>query len=186
MRTLLTIPLIALALMLAAPLSHADSRLFVGIPLGFDFDGDIKGAADSSSGFTVGWGFPFHLGLGYTSISADAEDKVNLSTTSVDYTLVDVFTFFRAYMVDWQIGYGKGDAEVEPFTIGANSYEVDKADATQWFVTAGLPLGKSFAVHLGYHSISAESPTSRENGVNVGPYLLDGSSWTLGFQYIMD
>jgi hypothetical protein len=186
-RAIAAISLIGFGLLLGFAPARAESRLYVGAPVAFDFSGGVNGAADSTSGYTAGWGFPFHLGLGLTRIGAEGVDDAKLVTVKATYSLVDLFAWFRAWGTDLQIGYGRGNAELEPFQDASGvRFEADKADASQWFITAGLPLGRRFSIHLGYHSVSAESANIRANGVDAGPFVLDGAAWSLGFQIAMN
>ena len=183
MRALAALLLIGLAVLWGVVPAHAESRLYVGAPIAFNFTGDIEGAADSASGYTAGWGFPFHLGLGLTRIGAEGKDDLNKIKIKTSYSLVDLFAWFRAWRLDWQIGYGRGNAKLESLQDASGAlFDADEADASQWFLTAGLPLGQRFAIHLGYHSVRAESPSLRANGVDTGKFVLDGNAWTLGFQ----
>ena len=183
MRRLVLIALLGVGTLLLTPAAQAQSRLFLATPIGMKFSGDISGSAESVSGYALGYGFSFHLGLGVDRLRARANDQTNGLRTELTYKFTDVFAFWRGYGLDWQVGYGKGHVEVAPFTDpSSNSITVDRADASQKFITVGYPLGQSFTVHLGYHLISADSPNINVNGTSAGPFNLDAKAYTLGAQ----
>lgn len=163
----------------------ADSRLYLELPVDFEFSGDIDGSADSVSGFIVGWGFASHIGLGFEKISATAIDTVLDVRGDVDYTFVDVFVFLPAFGLDWQFGVGSGSVDLALADSAGNTFTTDGADAWQWFLTAGYQFGDATSIHLGFRKISADTDNLTINNAPSGQaFDVSGRTLSLGIQFI--
>ncbi len=163
-------------------------RIYVGIPVSFEFDagGAIEGTAQSVTGIILGYGFDFNVGLGAESYAATIDDETSGVKTDVAYSFIDLFAWVRTLGLDWQVGYGIGDVKFDSFSDnGGNTYSGESGDATQWFITAGLPFSKNFTVHAGYHKVSAESDVLI-NDTTPDTFDLSGQVISLGVQYVFD
>lgn len=175
--------------LLAAPgqaQSKRGPRIFLETPVSLQFSGDISGSAAGKSGYVLDLGFPFHLGLGMTRFTARADDTDHDIHAEVRYKLVNVFTFFDAWSLNWRIGYGSGDLEVQPFvTAVGDVYTPKTGDASQIYVVAGWYLMRDFLLQLGYHSVAAKSPDLIQNGFfNLGSFKVNATAVTAGLQLI--
>ena len=187
MRAAVAALLTGLFVALLAPPASADSRFYIDLPVRFQFSGNIDGGSDSISGIILAWGFENHIGVGLESYTATADDTAKGIKTDVSYTFLDVFVFFDALSLKWQVGLGIGSAEVDGFTLTDGSGTTigpGDGDATQFFFTAGIPLGDTTSVTLGYRAVSAEVDDIPINNAPSGQaFDLGGALLSLGLQF---
>ena len=185
MRFTIAALLTGLSVALLAPPASADSRFYVDLPVSFQFSGSIDGGSDSISGIILAWGFENHIGVGLESYTATADDTAKGIKTDVSYTFLDVFVFFTVLNLRWQVGLGIGSAEVDAFTDATPAtVGPGDADATQFFFTAGIPLGDTTAVTLGYRAVDAEVDNITKGGTPSGQaFDLSGALISLGLQF---
>ena len=185
MRIALAAFVAALFMALSAAPASADSRFYIDLPVSFQFSGNIDGGSESISGFIVAWGFENHFGVGFESYSATANDTAKGIKTDVSYTFFDAFFFFDAFSWKWQVGLGFGSVDVDGFTdASATTFGPADGDATQFFFTAGIPLGDTTSVTLGYRAVSAEVDDIPINNAPSGQaFDLGGALLSLGLQF---
>ncbi len=185
MRFTLAALLTGLSVVLLAQQASADSRFYLDLPVSFQFSGSIDGGSESISGIILGWGFENHIGVGLESYTAAANDTAKGIKTDVTYTFLDAFVFFDALSLKWQVGLGIGSAKVDAFTDATPAtLGPGDADATQFFLTTGIPLGDTTSVTLGYRAVNAEVDNITVGGTPSGKaFDLSGVLISLGLQF---
>jgi hypothetical protein len=150
----------ALAVLLLAGMGSSVYAINFSVDVPVAGDATIKGSGGGSStsfsysglsGYRVGAGIGW-LGLGYEAY----EGKTDLSKTIVpaDFKLKSTFTDveiqFPIPFMNLALGYGVGGIKGD-CSLGCKI----EWDATQYYLTVGLPIAKVWDVHVGYHAISA-------------------------------
>lgn len=167
--------------------------LTVDTPLSFTFNsGDASSpragssaatwrnrTTDDVSGSKVLLIFPFHLGVGYEdySFKQKIDFPLNPGVTgtgqlATNVRIVDVVVDIPMKYLNLTLGYGSGtaDTDISTFVAGqSNPQPIRNANVSQYFLTAGIPLGKSFDLHVGYHWVTIEAKDIQQQG-QTGPF----------------
>jgi hypothetical protein len=111
------------------------------------------------SGYRVGVDFGL-LGVGYEAYEGkvDLTDCCGAPDFKEKTTFTDVQINLPIPMINIAVGYGFGQIKDTCADTG-NGACADKWDATQYYVTVGIPI-RMFDVHVSYHSISGKATGS--------------------------
>ncbi len=149
---------------------------------------------------------PWHVGIGYESYTIKQDITVGPQTGnngctpncdgSIELTMymVDILIDIPMRYLNLGLGYGSGEASYNILLSqqggggggGGGPLPVRHANVDQIFVMLGLPLGRHFDVHLGYHLVSVEEKGIVGTGQNNGPFdtlQASGELYTLGARY---
>jgi hypothetical protein len=121
---------------------------------------------------------PFHLGVGYEDYSFT--EKIDFPTNpgtgtgqvKTNLRIYDVVVDIPMKHLNLTLGYGQGtaDTDITSFVAGQNNpTPIRGATVSQYFLVAGIPLGKSFDFHLGYHWLTIQGKDISAPGSN-GPF----------------
>jgi hypothetical protein len=180
----------------------------VDTPVLFTFDksGPNKPAPGSSaatwrdttstdvSGSKVMLTTPLHIGIGYEDYSVSQHFNVGGScngncgghaTESIQ--MVDVMVHLPIAGLNVGLGYGQGQASLDAIGPpgGPNPNISHHANAQQAFLVLGVPMGKHWDAHLGYHWISVEQKAITGPGQNppYDQFQGNGEMLSFGLQY---
>lgn len=188
----------------------------VDLPVAYTFDHDkLNKRARGSGGFgqyndtttqnisgaAVFLISPWHVGIGYESytikqdISVGPRDPNNGCTQNCDGSIefdlkmIDILIDIPMRYLNLGLGYGTGEASFDTILSpqqGQGPLPIRHANVDQYFVILGLPLGRHFDVHFGYHHVSVEEKDLFGAGQNQGPFdtlQASGDLVTFGARY---
>jgi hypothetical protein len=124
---------------------------------------------------------PFHVGVGYEDYSfAQKADftqgggGTGIAQLNTNVRIYDVVVDIPMKHLNLTLGYGTGTADTDLTIVngggGGNSpAPIRNANVSQYFLVAGIPLGKSLDLHLGYHWVTIAEEDLTNTGNNGGP-----------------
>ncbi len=154
------IAVLAVSIVSAPAWGRVDSySLNVGIPVSFEFSEDentqTSPSSKSPSGIQVMLGTPFYLSIGFASFESGFTDPNDIiwAERDVTYTFLEVMARFDFDFGFLGIGVGTGTAEFTPVSTGF--FDINEADATEWFLMLGINLGDTWDIQAGFHAMTA-------------------------------
>ena len=154
------IAVLALAMFSAPAWGRGDSySLNVGIPVSFEFSEDentqTSPSSKSPSGIQLMLGTPFNLSIGFASFESGFTDPSDIiwAERDVNYTFLEAMLRFDFDFGFLGIGLGAGTAEFTPVSTGF--FDINEADATEWFLMLGINLGDTWDIQAGFHAMTA-------------------------------
>ena len=150
-----------------SPLSYTFDKAAATIPASGSTAADWRNRSTSDvSGSKVMLIAPFHLGVGYEDYSFS--QKVDFVTggppgtarITTNVRMYDVALDLPMRLLNVTLGGGTGSAssDVQVVAGGVGSpAPIHNADVSQAFLIAGIPMGASWDLHVGYHWVSIQN-----------------------------
>ncbi len=191
MKRMLTVALLALAAVCLSSRAFALS-FSADVPLQFQFSSKFLNANQDAkpkdrtvsdvNGIILGVGAGW-VGVGYENYTVGATgNSLNPNSPltfdfNLNFQFYDVFLDLPFPFLHPEIGYGKGRVSPDLKPVFGQKIQAKDADASQYFLRLGVPIGHLFDIHVGYHVIKAEDIKVPQGG--NGPDKLKASGQTV-------